>query len=232
MKKQFLLLLAFAFALPVFSQDNVCESSYMPFQAGLNLEYTTFNHKGKVTGMQEQSVSALDEIDGGFAATIDMKIKDKKGNQTSDGSFKITCQGGTVRMDMSNMIDPAMLKSYESMEVEMVGDDIEFPNNPEPGQQLPDGTMEVKASMGGLGAMTTTIELLNRKVEGFEEVTTPAGTFNCVKISQDTNVRVMGINKGASSISWLAKGVGTVKTENYSQHGKLQSSMELTKLER
>lgn len=231
MKHLFYFLLFLLFSFSAIGQDNLCESSYMPFKAGAKLEYTTYNAKGKETGTQQQSVSDLTEIDGGFKATIEFTTSDgkKKGDQMT-GSFDIECQGGTVRMDMSKMLDPAVLESYESMEAEIIGDDIQFPNDPQPGQMLPDGSMEIKASMGGIG-MSTNVEMTDRKVEGFEDVATPAGTFKCVKISQTTNVKMMGMNRSSSSTSWLAKGIGTVKTENYNGRGKLESSMVLTKME-
>lgn len=232
MKYQFTLLFTVLFSCMIMAQDNLCESSYMPFQKGVQLEYTTFNHKGKETGQQVQSVREITEVDGGFRATIDFKVMDKKGKDVTDSSFDMECQNGTVRMDMSSMIDPAMMESMGGLEAEVTGEDIQFPNNPKTGQELPDGTMTIKASVGGLGGMNTTVKMVDRKVEGFEEVNTPAGTFECVKISQVTETQMMGFNRSSKSISWMAKGIGTIKTENYNPNGKLESTMLLTGLKR
>ena len=232
MKHLFFFLISILFSLSSIAQDNLCESSYMPFKEGVNLEYTNYNSKGKETGRQQQTVSSLTATDGGFKATIEFSTSDgKEKNDQRIGSFDIECQGGTVKMDMSNILDPAVLESFSQLEAEITGEDIQFPNDPQPGQELPDGNMEIKASMGGLVAMSTKVQMTDRKVDGFEEVTTPAGTFNCVKISQNTNVKVMGMNRSSKSTNWLAKGIGTVKTENYNAKGKLESSMVLTKKE-
>ena len=232
MKNLILLLLVSFLSVPLFSQDNLCESSYMPFNKGVKLEYTNYNAKGKETGRQEQNVSQLTAIDDGFKATIEFTVFDAKGKEVSSGgSFDIECQDGTVKMDMSKMINPELLESYNNMDAEITGENIQFPNNPKEGQSLPDGTMDIKASMGGIGSMNTSIRMVNRKVEGFEKVTTPAGTYDCVKISQETEMKMMGINRSSKSVNWLAKGIGTVKTENYNAKGKLESSMLLTRLE-
>lgn len=232
MKNFIILTFSFLFSTLGFSQDNLCESSYMPFQEGTSLTYTNYDRKGKETGSQRQSVIQMEDTDGGFTATMAFTLLDKKGNEEHESSFEIKCDGGSVYMDMSNMVPASMLEQYQEMDAEITGEDIQFPNDPQPGQELPDGEMTVKASMGGLGSMSTTIRLVNRKVEGFEDVETPAGTFQCVKISQETVAEVMGMKNTSKSTSWLAKGIGTVKTESYSKHDKLQSSMVLTELKK
>lgn len=231
MKKILILLFIASLSLPVFSQDNLCESSYMPFKDGTSLTYTNYDRKGKNTGSQRQTVSELSNIDGGFLATMEFTVMDKKGKEASSGSFEIRCEGGTVYMDMSNMVPAEMTENFQNMDAEITGENIQFPNSPQPGDELPDGEMTIETSMGGLGSMSTTIRIINRKVEGFEQVTTSAGTFDCVKISQETVAEVMGMKNSSKSITWLAIGIGTVKTESYSKHDKLQGTMELTAME-
>jgi len=231
MKNIFVLLFSLLISPSLFSQDNLCESSYMPFKQDVVLEYTNYDKKGKETGKQTQKVSKIESIDEGFSATMETSYSDKKGNIGSEGSFDIICDGDKVKMDMSNLMNSAMMSQYANMETEITADNIEFPNNPKEGEMLPDGTMEIKASMGGLGNMTTTITMVNRKVEGFEKLETPAGTFDCVKISQETVAKTMGMSYSSKSINWLAKGIGTVKMESYSKKGKLDMTMLLTKVD-
>lgn len=77
--------------------------------------------------------------------------------------------------------------------------------------------------------MTITVNIINRKVEGTEEITTPAGTFSCVKISYDVVVKsIMKIS--SKVIDWYAKDVGVVRSENYRSNGKLTGYSIMTDL--
>lgn len=231
MKNLSFFVLALLFSLPVFSQDSPCESGYMPFKEGVLLEMTNYDHKGKVASTQRQKVASLEEIDGGFEATLEFEVFDKKGKSMTEGSFGIKCQGESIYMDLSNMIDPRSMAGLEGMEMEIKNEAIEVPNNPRPGQTLPDGKMEMKARTNGMSVFSMTVRIENRKVEAIEEVTTPAGTFECVKITQETVMESI-FTQRTTSATWYAKGVGTVKTENYDRGGDVESSMVLTKLER
>jgi hypothetical protein len=57
-------------------------------------------------------------------------------------------------------------------------------------------------------------------VDAIEDVTTPAGTFNCVKISYDIETKTF-MTMRASGIEWYAKDVGVVRSESYNGKGKL-----------
>ena len=68
----------------------------------------------------------------------------------------------------------------------------------------------------------------NRKVEGTETITTPAGTYNCVKYSSDTEVSSTMFKSKSKSTMYMAKNVGMVKMESYDDKGKLQTKQLLT----
>lgn len=231
MKNLFLLLFSLTIAFQVYSQDNICESSYMPYQEGISFELTNYDKKGRESSVAKHTVSSLEEADGGFKATIDMEISDAKGKNLTQGSYTMECREGVIYLDMSSMLDPRTMESFSSMEMEMSGDALQIPNDLEPGQDLPDGTMTMKASTGGFGLMTVNLSVTGRKVEAAETITTPAGTFDCVKISQESEMKAI-VKKKFRSASWYAKGIGMVKSENYDSKGNVESSTLLTKLDK
>ncbi len=231
MKNYLVTLLILATASVAFSQDNLCESSYMPFQKDISFELTNYDKKGKMTSVSSQQVSSFDNTGDAFKANIDFEVKNNKGEAMFNGGYGIECRGENIYMDMSNMFNPAAMAGMSDLEVEMNSDAIEVPNNPQPGQELPEGTLTMKTKMNGMNLFNMTMRVYNRKVEGIEEVTTPAGTFECVKITQESEVKMM-IKTKSKSTSWFAKGVGMVKTENYNKKGKVESSTVLTKLDR
>lgn len=86
-----------------------------------------------------------------------------------------------------------------------------------------------------VGMSTMDFAIKNRTVAGQEEMTTPAGTFSCYKITydMDMNVKVMGMGRttNLTGTEWIAEGVGMVRNEQYDKNGKLNSYSVLTKLE-
>ena len=82
--------------------------------------------------------------------------------------------------------------------------------------------------MGGTVIMNMFVNITNRKVEGKESVTTPAGTFDCFKITYDIETK-FGVKIERNAIEWIAKNVGTVRSESY-KGDKLEGYTELTKL--
>ena len=82
-----------------------------------------------------------------------------------------------------------------------------------------------------MSMMNMTTKVYNRKVEAIEKITTEAGTFECYKITYDVFTDAM-IDINTKGIDWIARDVGTVRTENYNKNGKLTGYTELIKLEK
>ena len=65
------------------------------------------------------------------------------------------------------------------------------------------------------------MNVTNRKVEGKESVTTPAGTWECFKITSKNKINMkmgpIGVPMNIDNTEWFAPGFGVVKTE--SKHG-------------
>ena len=100
------------------------------------------------------------------------------------------------------------------------GGHLEYPGKMSVGDALKDGNMTMEMNTSGLPS-TATINITDRKVEGQESVTTPAGTWNCYKITYKGKMTIkMGplpVNTNLDGTEWFAPGFGIVKTE--SKHG-------------
>ena len=93
-------------------------------------------------------------------------------------------------------------------------------------------TYSIKSGMeNGMTLMTLNVNIVDRQVAGIETVTTPAGSFECTKITYTMNMRFMG-NRSVNCVEYLAKGVGVVKSEQTDDKGRKQSSMLLTKMDK
>jgi hypothetical protein len=213
-------------ALPVTGQN--C-SKYYPMQEGTTLEYTSYNGKGKTQGTISYTVSNVVNEGSTSSATMDMKYMDDKGKEAFSSEFTYSCTGNTVTIDYESLMSNQMLEQFSDMEMEVSGTDIELPNDLEVGMELPDANVIMKMSMSGIN-MNSQVDMINRKVEKQETITTPAGTFDCFVIYSENQSKMMMTSQNFPSRLWLAEDVGMVRQETYNNNGKLMSSMELTNL--
>ena len=213
-------------ALPVTGQN--C-SKYYPMQEGTTLEYTSYNSKGKTEGSVSYTVT--DVIDDGStsSATMVMKYMDDKGKEAFTSEFTYSCTGNKVTIDYESLMSNQMMEQFSDMEMEVSGTDIELPNDLEVGMELPDANVIMKMSMSGIN-MNSQVDMINRKVEKKETVTTPAGTFECYVIYSENQSKMMMASQNFPSRLWLAEGVGMIKQDTFKKNGNLMSSMVLTSL--
>jgi hypothetical protein len=78
----------------------------------------------------------------------------------------------------------------------------------------------------GVKMMTMTVVVTNRKVEAVENITVPAGTYECYKITYDIESKMM-FKVQTKAVEWYSMNIGLVKSETYDQKGKLAGSSEL-----
>lgn len=219
--------LAFIFLIfTAFTSDNACDS-FFASKVGTSWEQTHYDAKDKKTGRTTGVVKAYEAIEGGFSATITNELFDDKDKSLTSGDIIMKCQGDQFYMDMSGMF-PKDMAEIEGAEIIIDNEFSSFPANPVAGQTLPDETSSMTVKLNGMNLMTMTIKTTNRKIEGYESVTTPAGTYNCLKYTSDSEVKSIMTIKGRS-VMYFAKNVGVVRVESYDEKGKLEGTQILTK---
>lgn len=205
--------------------------SYYPMIEGATFEYTNYNKKGKKEGIAKYKVSEVNTSGSVTKATMSIELIDEKGKELYKTDYKFTCTDGLVSIDYESLIPSNTLQQFEDMEMDISGTDLELPNDLSVGQELPDANVTIKVSMSGIN-MNTIVDMINRKVEKKESVTTPAGTFDCYVIYNDNKIKAMMVNSTMGSRVWYSEGVGMVKQESYNKTGKLIGSSLLTKYNR
>lgn len=202
-------------------------SKFYPLEEGSSFQYTMYDKKGKPDGTTDYTVTKVSDQGGQTAATMQMQFRDKKGKEILSSDYGFTCTGKGIKIDYNSLMPKGMLNQYEGMEYNITGTDIEVPNDLSVGQTLDDATMSMAVSMAGI-KINIDVNMINRKVEKEESVTTPAGTFDCYVIYGDTESKMMGATRVFPNRLWLSEGVGMVKQETYKKDGDLMSSMALT----
>lgn len=196
--------------------------SYFPVKEGTVIENQHFNAKDKLESSDKQTVLTKATTVGGWEITVKSESYDEKNTLQFSKNLKYECKNGIFIFDMQNFLDPQTASAYKDMQVTMTAKNLEFEGSLSAGKSLPDGNIEMKVQNQGMTLMNMTVNVTNRKVEANEKITTPAGTFDCYKITYDVETKVMFkvVGKG---IDWIAKEVGVVRSETYDSKGKLNS---------
>jgi hypothetical protein len=202
-----------------------CEP-YYTVNEGAVREMASYDAKDKLTGTTIQTIKEIKTTGNKTEWTIATVSKDAKGKETGSGDLSMSCEDGIFRMDMKNFIDDETMKSFEGMEVTMDATALDYPANLAPGQALPEGHITIKATSQGVPVMTMVVKIYDRKVEAIEDITTPAGTFSCYKLSYTVESKTM-FTIIAKSTDWIAKRVGVVRSETFDKNGKLTGYMVL-----
>ena len=223
------LLIVLGISLGLTSGIAQCNKFYQLYQ-GSEWELESYNPKGKLTGKQTQKVVSYSEGPGSFKATVHSVVFDKKGKEVMQGNLNFECQGGTMVVDMRNFINEEQMKAFQNYEMQVESDNLEIPDDLSVGQDLKDGTVTITAANSPM-PMTMSVKITNRKIVGKGPITTPAGTFECYKVTSTSTVNTkmgIGLTFNYTTVEWLAPKVAVVKSESY-RNGKLQGYTQLTR---
>jgi predicted small secreted protein len=201
---------------------------FFPTKEGTVLTYQSFDKKDKLSSTVKYTIKHLNIKGSDMDITYQVESIDPKDKLVFKEEITIQQKGDKLYFDMSNFINKAAFQQDGSIpaEIEITGNNLEVPSNPNPGDVLPDASVEMAMKMGFVN-MKMSANVTNRKVEAIEDITVAAGTFKGYKFSSEVNSTVMGIKVNSKNTDWYAKGIGIVKSENYDKNGKLQSRTEL-----
>ena len=219
--------IAFLFSGVVSAQD--CKA-YYPLKEGSVREMKSYDKKDKFTGSVRQKVTSVETLPNGLNIIVDSEFFDDKGEMVSVNDMKMSCVDGVFTIDMQNYLNQASLAGLKDLEIKIDAVEMEFPRDLAVGQQLKDASINMVATNMGITMMKMTVNIKDRNVEAIENVTTPAGSFSCYKISYTSEVQTFG-KYTVQGIDWYAEDVGAVRSESYDKNGKLDSYSVLTHLE-
>jgi hypothetical protein len=229
MKKTLKLSIFFSLMLSFNIQAQDC-SIYFPFKKGIKAEMSNFDKKDKLITTSKYEVTNNEPIAGGTTITFTNETYDAKGKLLAKSDLSAKCINGDYYTDIK-AINSEMIPRSSDISVSVTGDQMVYPASMKVGDTLKDASINVKSNMGSMTIMNMTANVVNRKVEGNETIETPAGKFDCLKITYTINMKLMG-SRTMQGVEYLAKGIGVVKQESFDEKGTKQSTMMLTKLEK
>lgn len=212
--------------LVVHAQD--CQNYYF-LTKGASAELSLFDAKNALSGRQEWTVREVTGTRNRLESHADVVMYDDKGRELGKATdVTIRCADGQYGVDMRSLVlngngaaNSPTLSAKAEIPMAL------YPNSLQTGMTLPDATFATETSTAGLPMMRVNITVKNRKVEGQETITTPVGSFNCYKITYNSQMKLI-FNISMDGVEWFSPGVGVVKSESY-RKGKLVGSTLLTK---
>lgn len=204
-------------ATAMYAQD--CRNFYY-MQNNKTIEMTIYSKKGAVAGKNLYHVSNVKSSGNTVSSEVNSEMFDKKGKSYAKSQINFKCTGGVMMLDMKMMIPQAQAEQFK-MDAKADNVYIEYPASMKPGDMLKDANMSMDVNNNGM-QQSLTMNVTNRKVEGKESITTPAGTWECFKITSKTKLHMkmgpIGVPMNMETTEWFAPGFGVVKTE--SKHGE------------
>lgn len=203
------------------------------FKEGAEIDTKTYDGNGKEVSTQHSKIISVKEEGGMTVATsesVDTVVK----KEPFWVNYK--CDGSKIYVDIASIMNNAAKEKGGQFEASPV----EYPIDVKEGETLPDANGEMKIAAKGK-TMTVKYHFKDRKVEAKEEVTTPAGTFSCFKVSNtvESEMEMPGMTEQMqkvmetmkdkvkmSSVTWFAPSFGVVKSETYI-NGKMQTRNEV-----
>ena len=159
-----------------------------------------------------------------YSSFIDMRAG--KSMREPAGMKALVSPDGDVTLDIaSSMVAVLEGVLWKKAEVTAEGGIALLPSEMMPGDTLPDASGKVHA----LG-MTMNVSVTERKVIGEDTLDTPAGTFDCIVISEHKVEKGMFRNRTTTALTWYAKGIGMVRHDTYDRNMVLETSEILEKI--
>jgi hypothetical protein len=215
--KKTIILLFVVLSQCCFSYAQNCKN-YLLLQNGKTIELTVYNKKGKEDGKQTWKVSNVKSSGSTTTGTVNSSFTDKKGKVLNTAVNEIKCVGGNLQMNLKLLLNEAQLKQMGNAKMTAKGEFIDYPANAKVGDKLKDGNLEMDIKTEQGLDMNLNLEVSNRSVMGDETITSPAGTWDCIKITSTqkitTKVAGIGIPIKMDVTEWFAPGIGVVKTES------------------
>jgi hypothetical protein len=210
------------------------------FQPGAEIYAKSYSAAGKESGSMFTKVKDVKDESGMTVAYVESSDTSTN-NHIMNMKYNYKCDGKSIYLDLASMMHSTAQDQDANFEASL----IEYPINVTAGETLPDASGTMAIEKGGK-KMTMKYHYKDRKVEGTETITTPAGTWDCLKISNRVEMEIdfPGLDEKAkkmmqsmtnqmktTGITWFSPDFGIVKMELY-QNGKLQSRNEIVSVKR
>lgn len=216
MQKIFFTCVLFLYSVYAFSQ---CEAVLKTYPEGTSYQVVTYNAKNEAVETTNYTVQEIRKEDDRIIVMMQYNTLNKKGKEIDKGNRSIIVSGGNYLINLSSVIP-----GYKSDAAQY----IQYSCNPKAGEDIPafsKVTTYTQDNMGQISSISNKVGLEDGKYAGGEEVTTPAGTFSCIKLSYKIRLDMQDF----AYTEFIDAATGrTIKTERIGKKGEIESYSLLT----
>lgn len=204
-------------------------ASFLWFKKGTVLQYEV---KGQANYISRTTTTINDVRQEGPALVADYTTELDNGKKVNS-SYR--CEGSKLYVDMKSLFNDMMSTQNSGLEMEIDDSYIIFPWDMKEGDELDQSVFQLTAKRNGKEFMRMKKIINDRHVGAMEKITTAAGTFDCLKITEKWTMSTTMMGKEVTktnekTIQWFAPQAGLVKTETYDKNDKLQLTTALISL--
>lgn len=199
---------------------------YFPTQLETVLEYGQFDARGSLNSVVRKKVIKSENTTDGYLVHVHKEVFDNEDSLVFEDNVEVKCIDGEFFVDMSCYYHHLQLDQYAGKEIVTESDTLTIPNDPKPGMLPSFVTSRVSILEDGIPVKNMVVNVYFRVVQGYEDVVTPAGTFNCLKISYEVET-IVDHKVKSKGVEWFSKEAGLVKRETFELNGKLIEKIEL-----
>lgn len=197
---------------------------YFCTKQGVKLTYRrTEVRDGSVKWVDEWTIGSTGTAaDGTKTVSYTVFQKDAKGKSKMKAPVTLTVKitpEGDVRMDLGESAIKLAKAILPKANVIASGKSTVLPSAMRPGDRLADAS--VKA---GFEKLFYTADITSRKVLRSETVSTPAGRFDCIVISEHKVEKAPAYSRVTTALTWYSDGIGMVRHDTYDKDMNLETS--------
>ncbi len=224
MKRFFILAAAILFSCAALSAQ---EYQMMPEQGKTMFYKVVSKALGNETAIYV--TQKIQEADAN-SVTLAMNTSLAEGAQGQGSTIKYNIEGGNYVISLQDALAENLAQFGGNFEILESSGMLGYPIALTPETEMEGAKMKIKVSMQGM-ELVMDLAIQNRKAVGEESITTPAGTFDCLKFTEQQVVTVMGQQQATNITYWYGKGVGLVKQATDAMGGMVSAELVLQKIE-
>ena len=222
MKKALLLLTVLLFTLPLLAGE-----PYFCTRTGTKLYYERY--RAKDHKLTQTTLFEIDSYDGSQVRYA-VSLKKANGSDMFGGralQSAYIADNGDVAMDFGQTVKVFLLNMFPGMKITTSESFALLPQNMQPGDTLPETHCTVKIT-----GITALFDVTDRTVLRREQITTPAGTFDCMVVRERKRENAPLHHHDNWLDNYYVPGLGYVRHDKYDKNMRLQESEVLVRIEK
>lgn len=197
---------------------------FFPMTKGTRMVKKSYDGNGNLMGMMTYVVDEVENRQSGLEVEAEYVFTNKNGTIIDKGEVEAFCEDGEFFMEMKEVLSNPSFVTTTNTAMAATDAVINYPNvsqgtSPDD-VYLDDMTINIYSKNNRKDRKN--ISIYDREYVTTEQVTTPAGTFDCTKVKYRIKSRSPKETIEGYGYEWYAPNVGVVRAEEYNDNNALQ----------